>query len=128
MKRDALADRCLNYADALVAYSLVNGLAFLVALGEPELRCSIVAIAGFMVALNVILPTGSLFILRWLGRTEDRLRRPAEDESEEPDAEVVRVVRRFRIVRHAMVWLIAAMVITGIVAATQDPTCFPASG
>ena len=128
MKREALADRCLNYADALVAYSLVNGLAFLVALGEPDLRCSIARISAFMITLNLSLPLASMFILRWLGRTEDRLRRPPGDDEAGGDEDVDHVVGRFRMVRHVMVWLIAAMIVSGIVAATQDVTCFPPTG
>ncbi len=132
MNRDSLADRCLNYADALVAYSLVNGLAFLVALGEPDLRCSIAAIAWFMIALNLTLPIGSMFILRWLGRTEDRLRGP-EDASEDDsppsvDADIHRFLGRLRVARYVMVWLIAAMIVFGIAAAMGDTSCLEING
>lgn len=127
MKRDALADRCLNYADALVAYSLVNGLAFLVALGEPDMRCSIVRIAWGLVALNIALPLASTFILRWLAQVEQKLREGSEATDAEPDADdddtAQHFLARLRTVRYTMVWLIGLMVIAGILAATQDARC-----
>lgn len=41
MTPEAIADRLVNFADAIAAFSVVNSLAFLVTLGDPEIRCSI---------------------------------------------------------------------------------------
>ena len=63
MTRDAIADRLVNYSDAIVAFSLVNSLAFLIALTERDVRCSLVdiqstlwvAILAFPIFLSVAL-------------------------------------------------------------------------
>jgi len=39
--RDAIADRLVNYSDAIVAFGVVNALAFLIALTERDVRLSI---------------------------------------------------------------------------------------
>jgi hypothetical protein len=41
MTQGALADRFVNYADAVVAFAMVNALAFLIALSERNARCSL---------------------------------------------------------------------------------------
>ncbi len=41
MKREAIADRLVNYCDAVAAFSIVNSLAFLLAMTETEVRCSL---------------------------------------------------------------------------------------
>ena len=43
MRREFMADRMVNYADAMAAFAVVNSLAFLVALTEQEVRCSLVS-------------------------------------------------------------------------------------
>ena len=53
MSRESLADRIINYCDALVAFSVVNALAFMIALAEPEARCSIVGIGGFVAMVEL---------------------------------------------------------------------------
>jgi hypothetical protein len=47
MTRESLADRIITYCDALAAFSLVNALAFVIALADPDIRCSIARISGF---------------------------------------------------------------------------------
>jgi hypothetical protein len=118
MKREAVADRIVTYCDALVAFSLVNGLAFLVALGEPDIRCSIVAISGAVFFVNVFFPIASTLLLLWLGRYERRLR------VDEPVDDLVsgfwRSVGIFRLV---LIWSFACFVLLGIWGATQDVSC-----
>lgn len=48
MNRHVLADRIVVYCDTVVAFPVVNGFAFLIALGEPDIRCSIAEI-GWMI-------------------------------------------------------------------------------
>jgi hypothetical protein len=68
MQRGAVADRIVTYCDALVAFSLVNGLAFLVGLGEPDIRCSIAGIAVFVGVLSGSIPVASTLLIIWLRR------------------------------------------------------------
>jgi hypothetical protein len=49
MTQDAIADRLVNYADAVAAFSVVNSLAFLVTLSEPEVRCSLAYVQWIVV-------------------------------------------------------------------------------
>lgn len=117
MKPEAVADRIVTYCDALVAFSLVNGLAFLVALGEPDIRCSIAHIATFVFVVNAIVPLAVTCVLIWLRRTEVALRGPSEDE---------RIERFWRVMaraRFVLVWIFACIVLLGIVAATRDTRC-----
>ena len=74
MTREALADRIINYSDALAAFSMVNALAFVVTLAEPDIRCSIAQIAWFVAGANLsiaVLATAGLVALR---RAERALR------------------------------------------------------
>lgn len=123
MKREAVADRIITYCDALMAFSLVNGFAFLVALGEPDLRCSIANIAVFMGGVTVISPLAASFALVWLRRYELRLRGDVYD-----DAVVSRFWRIVSISRFVLVWIFALIVVIGIWAATQDLSCSLARG
>lgn len=118
MKRDVLADRVLTYSDALVAFSLVNGIAFLVSLAEPDVRCSIVGISGFMLSINAIFPIAATLGLVVLGRAERRFRA-----TEPVDDDVQRFWKGIAIARYVLVWTFAALVLTGILGATQDPIC-----
>ena len=118
MNREALADRVITYSDALVAFSLVNGLAFLVALADPDARCSIAGISGYILVVNVFFPIAATLGLVALGRVERRLRKGTE-----VDEEVARFWRGVAIARFVLVWAFAAVVLFGVVGATQDPTC-----
>jgi len=123
MKREAVADRIVTYCDGLVAFSLVNGLAFLVALGEPDIRCSIAAISIFVSVVNVAFPVAVTLVLIWLRRTEARLR--ADDPQDEL---VTRFLSIVGVTRFVLVWFFAAVVLFGIGAATQDASCQLALG
>lgn len=117
MKREAVADRIVTYSDALVAFSLVNGLAFLVALGEPDIRCSIAEIATMIFWINALVPVTATLLLIWLRGMERALRGPTDDE----------LVDRFWTLmgraRFVLVWFFAGIVSVGIFAATRDPRC-----
>jgi hypothetical protein len=123
MNREAVADRIVTYCDALMAFSLVNGFAFFVALAEPDIRCSIANIAVFMAGVTVISPLAASVALVWLRRYELRLREDVSDE-----ALVSRFWRIVGISRFVLIWVFALIVVIGIWAATQDPSCSLARG
>jgi hypothetical protein len=118
MKREAVADRIVTYCDTLVAFSLVNGFAFLVALAESDIRCSIANIAGVIAAINICVPIAVTLLLHWLGGYERRLRADAVED--ELISGFWRTVGVFRLV---LVWFFAAIVLLGIWAATMDASC-----
>jgi hypothetical protein len=118
MDRHVLADRIVVYSDTVVAFSVVNGFAFLLALGEPDIRCSIANISGVIGGLNLAFPLLSTVALVWLRRTELRLR---ENESEdELVSNFWRIVVPLRI---GFVWMFSMMVLGGVYAATFDTAC-----
>ena len=74
MTRETLADRLVNYADAVAAFAVVNSLAFLLALTETEVRCSLSHLLWLVVAGQIVVGlamTGAVVALR---RVELRLR------------------------------------------------------
>ncbi len=118
MDRRALADRIVVYSDTVVAFSVVNGFAFLIALGEPDIRCSIAKISSVIGGLNLVFPIFCSLALVWLRRIELRLRE-AEDK-DELVAQFWRIVVPLRI---GLVWIFSVMVLGGIYAATFDTAC-----
>ena len=125
MTRQALDDRLVTYSDTVVAFALVNGFAFLISLGEPDIRCSIANVSVVAFSLNVIVPVAGSYALFWLRAYQRALRADAEDEGEgaEPDELVARFWRIAFGVRLGLIWLFAAIVIVGIFAATRDARC-----
>jgi hypothetical protein len=118
MKREVLADRIVTYCDAIVAFSIVNGLAFLIALGEPDVRCSIGEIRYFMIVANLFFPVLGTAGLIWLRRFELRLR--GGEIEEETVARFWRIMHCLRI---ALIWIFAVLVVTGISGSAFDPNC-----
>ena len=118
MDRPVLADRIVIYSDTVVAFSVVNAFAFLIALGEPDIRCSIAEISLVIGSINLIFPILCTVALVWLRRMEMRLR-----DGETQDA----LVRHFwKIVvplRVGLVWTFSIFVLGGIYAATFDTRC-----
>jgi len=118
MDRPVLADRIVIYSDTVVAFSVVNAFAFLIGLGEPDIRCSIAEISLVIGSINLISPILCTVALVWLRRMEMRLR-----DGEMQDA----LVRHFwKIVvplRVGLVWTFSIFVLGGIYAATFDTRC-----
>ena len=128
MNRTALADRMITYSDTIVAFSLVNGFAFLTTLGEPDIRCSIANVAPVALTMNVLFPVVGTYGLFWLRRYERLLRSDGSEEGgEDDDLSTDPIVSRFWHVlfrvRLGLIWIFAALVIFGIVGATQDEQC-----
>jgi hypothetical protein len=122
MDRHVLADRIIVYSDTLVAISIVNGFAFLIALGEPDIRCSIATISSVIGGLNLVFPLASTGALVWLRRVELRLR-----ETESEDELVTHFWRIVVPLRLGLVWTSSVMVLLGIYAATFDTACAASS-
>jgi len=123
MTRSAIADRLVNYSDAIVAFSIVNSLAFLVALTERDVRCSFVDMqATFWViyALFFAILTGALVVCR---EAELRLRRGASDQ--DPDA--ARALRYFHFARIGVLWA-SALVCVPLVRMALSDTCGAVDG
>ena len=128
MERHVLADRLVNYADAVVAFSLVNGFAFLISLGEPDIRCSIANVSAVAFTMNLFFPLLSSYVVFWLRGYELRLRaEPAGGDDGPDEAKVDPLVSRFwRIafaIRLILIWLFSGIVIVGIYGATLDERC-----
>ncbi|MGI9591136.1 MAG: hypothetical protein ACR2P8_07195 [Myxococcota bacterium] len=118
MTREAIADRLVNYSDAIVAFSVVNSLAFLIALTERDVRCSIAPIqltfwTGFILFPTVL--TAGLFVCRY---AERRLR----DASGDDDPRAARALRYFHFARIGIVWTTALVCIPMVRLALSD-TC-----
>jgi hypothetical protein len=118
MDRRVLADRIVVYCDTIVAFSIVNGFAFLIALGEPDIRCSIARISVAIGLMNLAVPILCTLGLTWLRRMELRLR--------EGDIEDAVVASFWRIVvplRFVLVWGFSLCVLVGVFAANFDTNC-----
>ena len=92
--------------------------AFLIALGEPDIRCSIAQIGWVVGGINLIFPILSSIALIWLRRMENRLR----DGVKQDDL----VTYFWQIVvplRIGLVWIFSLVVLGGIYAATFDTAC-----
>jgi hypothetical protein len=118
LDRHALADRIVVYCDTVVAFAAVNGFAFLIALGEPDIRCSLAEISWVVGGINSSVALLCTVALVWLRRMEIRLR-----DGESQDA----LIRQFwKIVvplRIALVWIFSLVVLAGIYAAEFDTGC-----
>jgi hypothetical protein len=123
MTRDAIADRLVNYSDAIVAFSLVNSLAFLIALTERDVRCSLVDIASTLwVAITAF---GAVLSVALLACRHAEVRMRAGS-SQDPRA--ARALRYFQIARLAIVWGSLLACVPFIRMALSDPTCRGGAG
>jgi hypothetical protein len=123
LTREALADRLVNYADAVAAFAVVNSLAFLLALTETEVRCSLAHLLWLVVTGQIVVGlamTGAVVVLR---RVELRLR--AQDAPITVD--IQQLLRNFFLVRIAVVWLSVAVTIPLVRMALSDPVCATAA-
>jgi hypothetical protein len=130
VERNVLADRIVTYSDTVVAFSLVNGFAFLITLGEPDIRCSIANVSTVAFVINLLFPLSATYAVYWLRGYEFRLRtepREGVDGAEalrlEPDELVARFWRIAFVVRLTLIWIFAVVVIIGLYGATQDTRC-----
>jgi hypothetical protein len=119
MTRDALADRLVNYSDALAAFAVVNALAFLLALSETEIRCSLIPVQWLVYAgqcfIGVVI-TVSLVVLR---RLELSLRKLSAPQPSEVEA----LLRHLFIARFAIVWVAVAIAAGLSILPLADTSC-----
>ncbi len=120
MKREAIADRLVNYGDAIAAFSFVNSLAFLLALTETEVRCSMADLASFVyigLAASAVIYTIAVVGCR---RVEKRIR---ASEGEPPAEDIQSLLRAFFVARIVVIWLSIAGSIPLVGIALGDPSC-----
>ena len=99
MTRQTLADRFVNYGDAVVAFAMVNALAFLIALSDNEVRCSLPRGGLFFILIfpvSASILSAGLFACR---RAEVRLRG-----RDTLDPIVSRYLKYAYLVRHGIIW------------------------
>ena len=102
-----LANRFSNYADAVVAFAVLNSVGFLTAMGEENIREEIddVSSLGFLVA--VIVAASFYTILAMVFRhAELQLREEAQEVS---SARVERYQRYFQLARITVIWVSAGL-------------------
>ncbi len=118
MDERGFADRLVSYSDALVAASFVAMSALSIALGEPDIRCSIARVPVPVALSNLVtgaLLTGLLVMLR---RWEFDLRLGA------PLAgKIAKYSRRFHFARIGVVWFCAFTSLVLILLASREQGC-----
>lgn len=94
-----LADRLLNYADAIVAVSFVGVSGLGIAMTDPEARASVARGADWIVGANIIVGFALSVLLYYLRRWEMDLRAHA------PLSEKSRVYSgRLHVARFVVIW------------------------
>lgn len=118
MEDRALADRMVNYADALVAVSFVGTSGLSLALGDPDVRCSLTQGFAHVLLGNLLFAVvvSALFVVLRLWETDLRSEAPLSAKS-------ARYSRRLHAVRLAVVWLSATAAVGVLLAGTRDPAC-----
>ena len=118
MTRQDLADRFVNYGDAVVAFGMVNALAFLIALSQLEVRCSLPRGGVFLIMIfpvSASILSAGLFACR---RAEMRLRG-----GETLESTVSRYLQYVYLVRQGLIWLGMTVTLGLTLVATRDPSC-----
>jgi hypothetical protein len=119
MEDRALADRLVNYADALAAVSFVGMSGLSIAMADPDVRCSITQGALVPVGLiNLVSATAVTVVLAILRRWERDLR------SGSPlSPKAARISARLHVARFVIVWLSAGAAVAVILASARDTSC-----
>jgi hypothetical protein len=114
---DALADRLVNYADAVVAAAFVGLSALSLSLGEPEIRCSMAQVVVLIALINTL--TGVIFtvLLVWLRHWEFDLRIVVAS------AKVSMYSRYLHRARIAVVWFASIASSLLVLASATDSAC-----
>jgi len=99
----ALADRLVNYADAMVAVSFVGVSGLGIAVADPDTRTSVARGALWVAAGNAVVAIVVSVLLQLLRRWELDLRVAAP-----PSEKAARYSRKLHGARFAIVWLAVA--------------------
>ena len=118
MEDHELADRLVSYADAIAAVAFVGISGLGIALGDPDVRCSIASALGPVVFSNLVSGTVMTILVLTLRRWELELR------TERPPGERARAIsRNLHVARIAVVWLSTAMAVLALFGASRDTSC-----
>ncbi len=101
----ALADRIVNYSDAIAAIVFLGASGLGIAVADPDTRSSINLISSWMIVGNIFLGLLFSFLLVLLRRWELDLRGEASAKSK-----VRRYSHYFYLARHGVVWISVAQV------------------
>jgi hypothetical protein len=101
----ALADRIVNYSDAIAAIVFLGASGLGIAVADPDTRASIILISNWMIFGNIFLGALFSFLLILLRRWEIELRGEAPSSSN-----VRRYSNYFYLARHGIVWIAVAQV------------------
>lgn len=118
MNHEVLADRLVNYADAVAAFYVVNSIVFLVTLSETDVRCSLADTQNFVLGGQItfsLLVTLAVVALR---RTELKIRA-----STELAPDIAGYLRAFFLVRLAVIAASTAFTVFAAFGAIADPAC-----
>ncbi|MDX1734311.1 MAG: hypothetical protein R3228_08085 [Halioglobus sp.] len=112
---EAMADRCVNYADALAAIVYLGVSGFGIAIADPDIRGSMNLVSGWLIFGNVAFCSGISLLLVLLRRWELDLRG-----GEAGDARVRRYALYFYIARHCVVWLAVVQIVGLLMVSSLD--------
>lgn len=118
MQDQELANRLVNYSDALVAVVFVGMSAVGVAVGDPDLRCEFSRVSLAIAFSNLLMGSAFSAILMVLRRWELILR---ADEGASDHAS--RYERLLTVARHVILWLCVIMTIVLVLVAARDEVC-----
>ena len=113
-----MADRLVSYADGLVAASFVGMSALAMALGEPDIRCSIAQVTRMVAVSNLVTGAVVTGLLVQLRRWEFDLRSPTP-----LSAKSAKYSRRLHFARIAVVWFCSLMSLLLILVSSLDRGC-----
>jgi len=119
LTQEALADRLVNYADAVAAFSVVNGIAFVVTLTETEVRCSIAHLNWFVISGQITFSSIIAFGVIALRHLELKVRSSASAQA--PIVESF--LRGFFIARITVILVSTVATVMFAAMALSDPAC-----
>ena len=119
MSPEALADRLVNYADAVAAFSVVNSIAFVVTLTEGDIRCSIShlmwLVVGGQISFSLIVSMGVVFLRH--------LECSVRNAGDAPTPVVTKYLRGFFVARLVVIAFSTLATVGFAVMALSDPGC-----
>ncbi|MFK7732763.1 MAG: hypothetical protein AB8B48_14180 [Pseudomonadales bacterium] len=107
----ALADRLVNYSDAIVALSFISSSGFGLAVADPDVRETLVEAAWPLLYANIALGVVFSMLLMVLRRWEQNLRSESR-----LSAMGVRYTRNLYIARHIVIWVAVGQTVAMVVA------------
>ncbi len=107
----ALADRLVNYSDAIVALCFISSSGFGLAVADPDIRETLVEAAWQLLCANVVLGVVFSILLIVLRRWEQNLRSESQ-----LSALGVRYSRNLYIARHVVIWVAVGQTVAMVTA------------